>query len=758
MRRSWTFTRRIGVAFVASWGVAIALLVTSLLAVQAVHLDSENVHRELALLELEVDRLRTAFQHKVAHARSFVLSREPLIEEQMKAERASFLATAERLRLRMQEHPGSELLEDVMREEREHEEAVQKFLWTQPPPRRQEAEGRLREQVGPARLQVDAALEQLARYSDGRMVQSIEQELLEHRRARELILTALVLGLLGMMSLAWVLVRKLRPLHREAQDSEQRFRLLVEGVQDYALCLLDAQGRVASWNPGAERIKGWKTEEVLGRPMAIFYTPEAVAAGEPERDLARAERDGRLRTEGWRLRKDGTRFWAEVIYSELRDERGGLKGFTQVLRDVTERRRAERTQRLFAEAGRIFNQLLESELTVAELVRLLVPELADGCILFMLAPGGQWLQPRAVKHASLEKEQLLREMIQSHPPHPEALLGASWVVHTGRSERIEKVTDEALEQVAADEEHLRMIRRLELTSVLTVPLKVGEQTLGALVLLSSQPERLFTVSDQVFMEELAGRLALALDNARLFQETQQALELIGVASHDLGNPLNALQLLLTRLQRVAPQQEPQRVREGLEAALRQSQRLGELLHNLLDLSRLSSGKLMLDISRMEFSEVVREVVERHGEQALEAGCRLSFEAEREIDGWWDRLRLERVVTNLLSNALKFGRGKPIEIRVEQVEGRARLMVRDHGMGIPQEAQRRIFERFAREKSAGRHAGFGLGLYIVRQLVEAHGGTIRVESAPGQGALFTVELPRVPQPAGELEPGGPPGPH
>jgi signal transduction histidine kinase len=387
----------------------------------------------------------------------------------------------------------------------------------------------------------------------------------------------------------------------------------------------------------------------------------------------------------------------------------------------------------------------------------MVPELADGCVLFMREPG-QWLRARAVMHVVPEKERLIWELIQRYPPRLDAPFGVSRVVRTGLSERIERVTDERLEQEAADEEHLRMSRQLELASVLVVPLTVGEQNLGALLLLVHEPERRYMLSDQVFVEELAGRAALALDNARLFQETQRALELIGVASHDLGNPLNALKLLLERLQRLEPSQEPQRVREGLAAALLHAQRLGQLLHNLLDLSRLSSGKRALDLSRMDLTELVREVVERHGEQALEAGCTISLEAEREIEGWWDRLRLERVVTNLLANALKFGKGKPIEVRLEQVDGRAWLTVRDHGVGIPLEAQQRIFERFEQEKSGGQHAGFGLGLYIVRQLVEAHGGTIRVESTPGEGAAFTVELPQAPPVETGLEPRGSPEPH
>ena len=419
-----------------------------------------------------------------------------------------------------------------------------------------------------------------------------------------------------------------------------------------------------------------------------------------------------------------------------------------MVRDITERRRVERTQRLFAEAGRIFNQLLEPDLTVAELARLMVPELADGCVLFLASPGGQLL-PRALTHAVADKERALWELLHRYPPDAEDAQGVGQVVRTGNSERVELVTGEVLRRMARDEGHLALLRRLELGSSLIVPISVGEQRSGALMLLSSVSERHYTMSDQIFLEELAGRAALALDNARLFVEAQRALELIGVASHDLGNPLNAMQLLLARLRRVDPAREPERVREGLMAAMRHGQRLGQLLHNLLDLSRLSSGKLALEVARVDMAELVREVVDRHSEQAAEAGCPLRVEVEPQLEGWWDPLRVERVVTNLLSNAMKFGRGRPVEVHLTQVAGRVQLTVRDHGVGIPPEAQRRIFERFEREKSAGTHAGFGLGLYIVRQLVEAHGGTIRVQSTPGDGAAFIVELPRTPTAGVEL---------
>jgi PAS domain S-box-containing protein len=758
MGRPWTFSRWLGAGLVASAVVAIAILATTLLALRAVQVGNEIAVRDLSVDLLELERLRHAFSDRTISLRGYLRARDEPTRERIQTERKRFLAVAERVQVRTRGEPEKDaLLKELLQDEREYAAAVGALLRERDEALSQRELEALEAQVGYQRALTEQALERLVRDGESQLVRGIHREMLEDQEALALIITASVLGLLGMLCLAWVLNRHLRPLHHEAKASEQRFRLLVEGVQDYAVYLLDVRGRVESWNPGAERIKGWKEEEVVGRPTSVFYTQEAVAAGEPTKELARAERDGRLRTEGWRVRKDGTRFWAEDIFTALHNERGELRGFAKVVRDITERRRVERTQRLFAEAGRIFNQLLEPDLTVAELARLMVPELADGCVLYLVSPGGRLL-PRAITHAAAEKERVLWEVLHRYPPRAEDTRGVAHVVSIGQAERVEHVTEEVLGHMARDREHLELLRRLKLGSTLCVPIGVGEQRLGALMLLSSASERHYTLSDQIFLEELAGRAALALDNARLFQEAQRALELIGVASHDLGNPLNAMQLVLARLRRVDPEREPERVREGLMAAMRHGQRLGRLLYNLLDLSRLSSGKLALEVSRVDLAQLVHEVVERHSEQAAEAGCPLRLDAAQQLEGWWDPLRLERVVANLLSNAMKFGRGRPVEVRVEHAGGKARVTVRDHGVGIPPEAQRRIFERFEREKSAGQHAGFGLGLYIVRQLVEAHGGTIRVQSTPGQGAAFIVDLPRAPSGGVELGADHPPGPH
>jgi signal transduction histidine kinase len=322
-------------------------------------------------------------------------------------------------------------------------------------------------------------------------------------------------------------------------------------------------------------------------------------------------------------------------------------------------------------------------------------------------------------------------------------VGPARVVRSGRSELLPELDCARLPQPLAGTAHGELLRAMGVTSALTVPLAVGPRVLGALCLLSAGTHRRYGEVDKAFMEELAGRAALALDNARLLAEAQDALELIGVAAHDLGNPLASLQLRLLRLRRMDAVSHDTRAREGMAGAEAETQRLVRLVHNLLDLSRLSAGRMTLEREPVDLAELAREVVARHADQASSAGCALTLRVEEPSTGEWDRLRLDRVITNLVSNALKFGRGQPVEVVVHGDAHQARLTVKDQGIGIPLEDQQRLFGRFQRLHAGGPHPGTGLGLYIVRQLLEAHGGSIRVQSRPGEGAEFTLELPRNP---------------
>jgi signal transduction histidine kinase len=218
-------------------------------------------------------------------------------------------------------------------------------------------------------------------------------------------------------------------------------------------------------------------------------------------------------------------------------------------------------------------------------------------------------------------------------------------------------------------------------------------------------------------------------------------EFLSIAAHELRTPLTALALLMQRMQvasdYIASNQDSKRVQTR---ALRQVQRLTALVDSLLDVSRLASGKLSLDLERLDLVEITRDVVNRLCEEALQAKCTIEFDDKGAVFGQWDRLRVEQVLTNLLGNALKYGAGKPIEVQVEGVDKNAIFRIRDHGIGIEPDRLPHIFERFERGVTSRAYGGLGLGLYITRQIVDAHGGDIAVESVPGAGSTFQVMLP------------------
>jgi signal transduction histidine kinase len=282
----------------------------------------------------------------------------------------------------------------------------------------------------------------------------------------------------------------------------------------------------------------------------------------------------------------------------------------------------------------------------------------------------------------------------------------------------------------------------------------------------------FTEQHERRLEALAAQAAVALDTASLYQEAQEAIrlrdEFLSVASHELKTPLTPLTLKLEVLQKRMRTQAADGPEEGataaalharnlemLEVAMRQVHRLGRLVTDLLDVTRITAGRMRLERGPVELSALAAEVIARFEPQAQRARASLTLAEGAEVTGVWDRERLDQVVAILVDNALKYGAGKPVTVRVRPEAGdRASLSVVDGGIGIPADALGRIFERFARAVSDRHYGGLGLGLYIARKIVEEQGGTLEVQSLPGQETVFTVTLPRVPpaEARGEAEPG------
>ncbi len=389
-----------------------------------------------------------------------------------------------------------------------------------------------------------------------------------------------------------------KPNQKSLGDSEERFRLLVESVMDYAIFLLDNRGYVQSWNPGAQRFKGYLPAEILGKHFSAFYTPEDIARNHPGYELEQANEHGRYEEEGWRVRKDGTRFWASVVITAMRDKTGELIGYAKVTRDLTERREVEERLRI--------------------------------------------------------SEEKLRE------------------------------NNAELDQ------------------------RVRERT--------AQFEKALQARD----------------------------EFLSIVSHELKTPVTSLKLqvqsAVRQMNRVDAAEFVEKQKKFLLGAGRQLDRLARLIDDMLDVSRISMNRLVLTIEPVDLVALAQDIVDRFEEQARHAGCSIEFEAGDPVTADCDLSRIEQVLSNLVVNATKYGAGGEIRVSVSRESDQACISVADQGIGIAPADHERIFERFERAISADAVSGMGLGLFITRKIVEAHGGTIEVASAIGQGARFTVRLP------------------
>jgi PAS domain S-box-containing protein len=498
------------------------------------------------------------------------------------------------------------------------------------------------------------------------------------------------------------------------------FELLRE-VKDYAIYMIDPNGIVLSWNDGARAFKGYQAEEIIGQHFSRFFTGEDRAAGRPERLLSTARAEGRVEDQAWRCRKDGTCFWADVVITALHDHDGQIRGFVKVTRDLTERRRSDELLR-------------QSE----ERLRLLIEGVKDYAI-FMLDPQGFILSwnPGAERIKGYSADEAIgRHFSMFYPPE------LTDIDHPAHELQIAR-------QVGRYEEEGVRVRkngeRFWASVVITAVYEPGTSELRGYAKVTRDlterrvaQEAMRSAAEQIDIERLRA------DEAR--NALQARDEFISVAAHELRTPLTALQLKIQSAHAMTIKHPAEgavapRLSERLDGALRQLSRLTGLIQRLLDVSSIVRGRLILRTEDVSMSHMLERIVDDFRDAADAAGCEIELTTSGTVDGCWDVDRIEQVITNLIANAIKYGAGKPIDVEVLDSADRVKIRVADHGIGIESADFKRIFERFERAVPVDNYSGLGLGLYITKRIVDAHGGLIHVTSMRGQGTTFTVDLPR-----------------
>ncbi len=414
---------------------------------------------------------------------------------------------------------------------------------------------------------------------------------------------------------------------------------------------------------------------------------------------------------------------------------------------------AERRSAFLAQASAILASSLDYETTLESVSKLVVPEVADWCAVHVIEKDGS-IQPLAVAHVDPSKVAMAHELQRRYPLDPNENRGVTKAIRTGQSELFSDIPDELLVAVARDEEQLRVMRELGMRSAMVVPMVVQGHALGAITFIAAESGRRYGPEDLSLAEDLAHRAALAVDNARLYQDAQEANrvkdEFLATLSHELRTPLTAV-IGWTQLLSAGQLDEDGRAR-ALQTIQRNAHAQSQIIEDILDVSRIISGKLRIEPRPVEIVPVIEAAMDAVRPAATAKAIQLqpSFAPEVNLVPC-DPHRLQQVVWNLISNAVKFTPpGGRVSVQLSRDQGAARLRVSDTGPGISAEFLPYVFDRFrqADGSTTRMHGGLGLGLAIVRHLVELHGGTVRAESqGTGHGASFTVNLPLSPKAQG-----------
>jgi signal transduction histidine kinase/PAS domain-containing protein len=541
-----------------------------------------------------------------------------------------------------------------------------------------------------------------------------------------------------------------RRLAAELERSEARFRGVIEGNAD-AIVVVDGEGMVRFANRMAERLFGSPRDELVGAPFGFPTTVgESTEVDVVRRGLPSVVAELRVVESEWEGRPAAIVSLRDITERKRAEDRERRLLREQVARSAAEV--AARKFRFLAEAATVLSSSLDYEKTLVELARLCVSQIADWAVVYTVSDDGG-VQRLEVAHRDPAKRELVDELrrLPIDPTGPNPVLP---VLESGRPLLVRRVDSAGLSRLAEGARHLELLEELGATSYMLVPLIARDRSVGAIGLICADPRRQFSEQDLALAENLASRAALAVDNARLYREAREATrsktDLLAIISHDLRTPLNSIIGYAELLIMGVPEALSSGARERVERIRAGARHLLHLINQLLTLSRLDAGGEKVEVEEVDLAELVRDVAVVVEPLAQERSLAFDIDLPASMHSLpTDAGKLRQVLTNLAANAVKFTERGTVKIVVRGADdGGAVIQVVDTGPGIAAEHLDRIFEPFWQVEagSARTAVGTGLGLSVVRRLVELLGGQISVESVVGDGSTFTVALPPEP-PAG-----------
>ena len=526
--------------------------------------------------------------------------------------------------------------------------------------------------------------------------------------------------------------------------SEAKFSGIL-GIAADAIITVDQTHRIVHFNRGAQEIFGYTPADAIGRHLNILLPARYRASHDAHlQRFAQAPETARRmgeRREIFGLRANGDEFPAEASISKLVERDGIL--FTVVLRDITDRVRSAEDERFLGAAGARLAQSLDSADTVQTIADLAIPRLADACLVDIVGPTDE-----IERIASTRQPDTLTPALRAL-----AEGGLDWdspspIIDAIRRRRRElaPVVDEEWLEANEDPALVPHWRALGAHAMLSLPLAAGESVFGAMTLVLTDPRRSFSEDQRQLADKFGAVAGTALENARLYGIAQQANrardEVLGIVSHDLRNPISAISMCVHALEDNPPEDLNDR-RELLGTIRESADWANRLIQDLLDVASIERGQLSLQMREQDPTQMVLQALHMFEVEAQHHGIVLTATVPTNlplVDA--DNTRVIQVLGNLLRNAIKFTpEGGHITVSAEPRDSKLILAVRDTGSGISPEHQTRVFDRYWQSADGSRARGTGLGLSIAKGIVEAHGGRIWVESAPGEGSTFSFSLPQ-----------------